>query len=68
MEPTVDNEELRAKVKALQYEVDNLKSQRDYTELQHEKALRNATVRAEEDFRKTQVGWPTLEYEQILIA
>ena len=54
-EPTVENEDFRAKIKALQYQVDSLKQERDYSNLQHEKALREATLRAEEDARKMQV-------------
>ena len=55
VQPTVDNEELRAKIKALQYEVDSLKQERDYAALKHDKALRDATSKAEEDFRRLQV-------------
>lgn len=55
IEPTIDNENFRAQIKALQYEVDSLKQQREYTELQHEKALRDAVVSADDDFRKSQV-------------
>ena len=53
----MDNEELRVKVKALQYEVDNLKSQRDFAQIQYEKDLRDANVRAEDGIRRTQVGF-----------
>lgn len=55
VEPTIDNENFRAQIKALQYEVDSLKQQREYTELQHEKVLREAVLRANEDSRKSQV-------------
>ncbi|KAG8528204.1 uncharacterized protein KY384_007121 [Bacidia gigantensis] len=53
-EPTVENEDFRAKIKALQYEVESLKQERDYSILQHEKAVRNATLKAEDDCRKAQ--------------
>ena len=55
IQPTVDNEELRAKIKSLQYEVDSVKQERDYAALQHSKALREATSRAEENYRRAQV-------------
>ena len=55
VEPTVENEDFRAKIKALQYEVDSLKQERDYSNLQQEKALREATSKAEEEARRTQV-------------
>ena len=55
VEPTVENEDFRAKIKALQYEVDSLKQERDYSTLQYEKALREAALKAEEDVRRIQV-------------
>ena len=55
IQPTVDNEELRAKIKALQYEVDSVKQERDYAALKHDKAIRVATLKAEEEFRRLQV-------------
>ena len=54
-EPTVDNEELRAKAKALKYEVDSLKSEREYTKLQHAEEIRKAIADAEENVRQRQV-------------
>ena len=55
IQPTIDNEELRAKIKSLQYEVDNVKQERDYAALQHDKALREATSIIEAKYRTLQV-------------
>lgn len=52
---TVENEDLRAKIKALQYQVDNLKQERDYAGFDHEKKLKDAVIKAEEEFRASQV-------------
>ncbi|OKL64669.1 hypothetical protein UA08_00899 [Talaromyces atroroseus] len=49
-----ENEELRVQVNALRYELDNLKQERDLTELRHEKELRDLQLRADSDFRKAQ--------------
>lgn len=54
IEPTIDNEELRAKIKSLQYEVDGLKQEKDFANIQHDKALRDATVKAEEELKRAQ--------------
>jgi hypothetical protein len=51
-----ENEELRVQVNTLRYELDNLKQERDLTELRHEKELRELQLRADSDFRKAQVG------------
>ncbi|KUL88672.1 hypothetical protein ZTR_05175 [Talaromyces verruculosus] len=49
-----ENEELRVQVNTLRYELDNLKQERDLTELRHEKELRDLQLRADSDFRKAQ--------------
>ncbi|KAL9635762.1 MAG: hypothetical protein Q9164_003261, partial [Protoblastenia rupestris] len=54
LEPTIDNEELRAKIKTLQYELDSMKQERDYANMRHEKELRNVALKAEETFKKAQ--------------
>ena len=56
LEPTIDNEEFRAKIKTLQYELDSMKQERDYANMRHEKDLRNVALKAEETFKKAQVG------------
>jgi mitotic spindle assembly checkpoint protein MAD1 len=50
-----ENEELRVQVNTLRYELDNIKQERDLTELRHEKELRDLQLRADSDFRKAQV-------------
>lgn len=52
------NEDLRAEIKALQYELSTFKQERDLLVLRHEKELRDAQAVAEGDYRKTQVGQP----------
>lgn len=54
-ETDFENEELRVQVNTLRYELDNLKQERDLTELRHEKELRDLQLRADSDFRKAQV-------------
>ena len=49
------NEELRAEVKTLQYELSALKQDRELTNLRHEKELREAHRKAEADFKRAQV-------------
>ena len=56
IEPTIGNEELRAKIKTLQYELDSMKQEREYASMRHEKELRDVAMKAEETVRKAQVG------------
>jgi hypothetical protein len=49
------NEELRVQISTLRYELDNIKQERDLSELRHEKELRELQARADADFRKAQV-------------
>ena len=51
----VGNEDIRAQVKTLQYELESFKQEREFNNLRHEKELRDAHVKAEADFRKAQV-------------
>ena len=55
VKPDIGNEELRAQIKTLQYEVDSLKHDREVADLRHEKELREAQVKAEEVFHKARV-------------
>ena len=50
------DEELRAQLKALQYEVESFKQEKEMTNLRHEKELRDAQTRADTDFQKAQVS------------
>ncbi|KAL8713631.1 MAG: hypothetical protein Q9225_006742, partial [Loekoesia sp. 1 TL-2023] len=54
VKPDLENENLRAQVKALQYEINNLKSERDFERLRHEQALQDVQERADADFKKAQ--------------
>ena len=52
----IGNEDLRAQLKTLQYEVESLKQERDFNNLRHDKELRDTQLRAEETFKKAQVS------------
>ena len=49
------NEELRAQINALKYELDSLQQERELSELRHEKEVREIRSKAEADFRRAQV-------------
>src|ERR1700744_6276933 len=48
------DENLRAKINSLEYELKNLQQERGLLALQHEKELREQQIRAENDFKKYQ--------------
>ena len=50
----IGNEDLRAQVKTLQYELESIKQEREVTNLRHEKEVRDAQIRAEADFKRAQ--------------
>lgn len=50
-----DNEDLRAQINSLKYELDNLHQERNLLSLQHEKELRDVQQRADADYSKYQV-------------
>lgn len=50
-----NNEEFRAQIHKLQYEVDSLKQEKEETALRHEEELRVAQARADADFKRAQV-------------
>ncbi len=52
----VGDEDLRAQVKTLQYELESFKQEREFTNLRHEKELRDVQLKAEADFKKAQVS------------
>ncbi|MCJ1380943.1 coiled-coil domain-containing protein mad1 [Xylographa soralifera] len=54
VKPDIANEDLRARIKSLQYEVESYKQDRDLTTIRHEKELRDAQAKAELDFRRAQ--------------
>ena len=52
MRPDAGNEDLRAQVKTLQYELDALKQERDVAALRHEQAVRDARAQAATDAQR----------------
>ncbi|MCJ1388852.1 hypothetical protein MMC18_001702 [Xylographa bjoerkii] len=54
VKPDMGNEDLRARIKSLQYEVESYKQDRGLTTIRHEKELRDAQAKAELDFRRAQ--------------
>jgi hypothetical protein len=50
-----NNEELRAQINSLKYELDNIQQERGLLTLQHEKELREVQLKADADFKKYQV-------------
>ncbi|KAL8864290.1 MAG: hypothetical protein Q9174_007404, partial [Haloplaca sp. 1 TL-2023] len=59
VKPDLENENLRAKIKSLQYEVNTLKSDRDYEKTKYEEQLQGIQARADADFQKAQVLRPS---------
>ncbi|KAI5305066.1 hypothetical protein KEM56_005379 [Ascosphaera pollenicola] len=56
IKPNIGNEEMRVQISTLQYELENLKQEKEFTALAHEKELRELRVRADADFRKAQLS------------
>ena len=54
--PDVNNENLRAQLNTLQYELDSLKQERELKDLQQQQELRDLENRAEADFKKAQAA------------
>ncbi|KAK5124511.1 hypothetical protein LTR85_001728 [Meristemomyces frigidus] len=52
----INNENIRAQLNTLQYELDALKQERELTALNHEQELRDAQSRAEVDFKRAQAA------------
>jgi len=52
----INNENARAQLHTLQYELDALKQERELTTLQHQQELRDAQSRSETDFRRAQAA------------
>ena len=55
--PDIGNEDLRAQIKTLQYELESFKQERELSKLRHDKELRDVQLKTEELFRKAQVRW-----------
>lgn len=51
-----NNEDLRAQLRTVQYELDSLKQERELSELRHEQELRDAQSRADADFKRAQAA------------
>ncbi|KAI5293694.1 Mitotic spindle assembly checkpoint protein MAD1 [Ascosphaera acerosa] len=58
------NEELRVTIATLQYELENLRQERELTALEHERELRELRVRADADFRRAQLAEATAHKAQ----
>ncbi|KAL8946800.1 MAG: hypothetical protein Q9222_006855, partial [Ikaeria aurantiellina] len=56
IKPDPENENLRAQVKTLQYQVNSLKSERDFEKLRFEQNLQDIQERADADFKKMQAS------------
>jgi mitotic spindle assembly checkpoint protein MAD1 len=54
--PDAGNEDLRAQLRTLQYELDSLKQERELATLETQQELRDVQARAEEDFRRAQTA------------
>lgn len=54
--PDPGNEDLRAQINTLQYELESLKQEREVTNLRHQKELREVQNKAEADFRRAQAS------------
>ncbi|EME42736.1 hypothetical protein DOTSEDRAFT_26287 [Dothistroma septosporum NZE10] len=54
--PDHNNEDLRAQLKAAQYELDSLKQERELHDLHHQQELRDAQSRADADFKRAQAA------------
>ena len=66
--PDIGNEDLRAQVKTLQYELESFKQERELSKLRHDKELRDVQLKAEELFRKAQVRWFAGQTRRICFA
>ncbi|KAF1809360.1 hypothetical protein P152DRAFT_461545 [Eremomyces bilateralis CBS 781.70] len=49
------NEDLRAQINTLHYELESIKQERELAALEHQKELRELENRAEADFKRAQV-------------
>ncbi|TKA61994.1 hypothetical protein B0A49_09526 [Cryomyces minteri] len=54
--PNAGNEELRAQINTLQYELDSVKQEREFTALRHQQELREVENKAEADFKRAQTS------------
>jgi len=52
----INNEDLRARLNTLQYELDTYKQEREVERLQYQTDVREAEKRAEADFKRAQVS------------
>ncbi|KAF2211221.1 hypothetical protein CERZMDRAFT_43702 [Cercospora zeae-maydis SCOH1-5] len=54
--PDINNEDLRAQLRTVQYELDSIKQERELHDLHHQQELREAQSRAEADFKRAQAA------------
>ncbi|KAM3414208.1 hypothetical protein BST61_g10866 [Cercospora zeina] len=55
----INNEDLRAQLRTVQYELDSIKQERELHDLHHQQELREAQSRAEADFKRAQAAEST---------
>lgn len=53
--PDIGNEEFRAQIKTLQYELEMMKQERELNTVHHAKELRDLQTKAEVEYRRAQV-------------
>ncbi|KAL8859616.1 MAG: hypothetical protein Q9178_004015 [Gyalolechia marmorata] len=56
LKPDLQTENLRAQIKTLQYEVNSLKSEREFEGLRHEQVVQDIRAQADADFKKAQAS------------
>lgn len=56
--PDIHNENLRAQIKTLQYELETLKQERELRSLREQSDVREAEKRVEAEYRRAQVNIP----------
>jgi mitotic spindle assembly checkpoint protein MAD1 len=54
--PEAGNEDLRAQINSLKYELENVQQERSLLTLQYEKELRDVQMKADADYKKFQVS------------
>jgi len=52
----INNEQLRAHINTLQYELDTVKQEREFERIQHQSEVREAEKRAEAEYTRAQVS------------
>jgi len=61
----INNEQLRAHINTLQYELDTVKQEREFERIQHQSELREADKRAEAEYTRAQVSLSFMRYTSV---